>query len=982
MALDPMGYTAANRRTVKLMVEQAAPLFEDGSAPMFMNMATAVIEVAVGKLFYAIAPIGDPNAGKKRLFLRVNTAPYYEDQGDAAAPGSQAQIDAAAALNQAAVEAVEARQDDVEFTLSGALSSSSYRPTPADGADLPIDTYFLAPNAGDTGAVWVYRRVDGAPGYLAIHRQEFSADQIADGEAKVSMTAVERVRLSEVSQNLSAQTIAGRTVTPTAGTSALGGRTSAVNAPRAVRERCFKIEVQTSAAGTIKVNRQTRSDTTMTVVESIVVAVVAGLNTLTEAQLGSDFWFNPGDYLGFDHPNGILDATSTSTDSVGYYTAVGSLTTYEAASPNAGRIEVRGFFTSQAVTKASQDALSGRIDANANTVALVSAITARGLGDSTRIGRQSDAVAATANTSRTYYLPSAARANDGYLSELRVWANAAGTVAIKVGTSDGTNINQVTSKAVRLAAGLNVLTPSDFGVIPVAASAFVGIYTPIGVVGVTASSTDSVGYYTAVGDVASVPLSSLTTLRLEIAYRVQQYGASAQDTPLARWKRNYRGLEQPPKLMSVPPTLTIGAADAVSAITGAANAAVNVGRDDARLTKVGATFTDTLSVYKNAAYSGARIRFKLAGSKFEMRLFTGSVGRGVSVKVDGEYIRTSPWPAGMLDSTNHLALVDFGTNALTYTGIDVYAIGNGGSGYIAGDIITLAGGTFTVPMRIIVTKVASGVITGAKIYDPGSYTAVPAHGSNMAQASATGAGTGAQIRPIWTKRLSTKKMREIEITLDAGTRFGGLNIEANATLLPWPEQAVYGRWMIVGDSYTSHAQCDHPAANYAAQLACKLGVHDAYWRVGYSGIGWIIGGPTNVGIDDLTSYVTGNAPDVVVVFMGGNDETFGSSTASVQAKVTSWGNAVHAALPNVKLVIVPAWTCGAAVNSAILAGAAAIADQARVRSIDIRTRDIYTNDGTGEDFRSTDDNHPGQPGMDYLAQAVAPFVAAAVQEMV
>ena len=89
MGLEPMGYTAANRRTIKLMVEQAAPLFEDGSAPMFMNMATAIIEVAVGKLFYAIAPIGDPNAGKKRLFLRVNTAPYYEDQGDAAAPATQ-----------------------------------------------------------------------------------------------------------------------------------------------------------------------------------------------------------------------------------------------------------------------------------------------------------------------------------------------------------------------------------------------------------------------------------------------------------------------------------------------------------------------------------------------------------------------------------------------------------------------------------------------------------------------------------------------------------------------------------------------------------------------------------------------------------------------------------------------------------------------------------------------------------------------------
>jgi hypothetical protein len=91
-----------------------------------------------------------------------------------------------------ALGAVTARQDNVEAELSGALSSSAYRPTPEDGADLPIGTYFLSPNAGDAGAVWVYQRVAGAPGYLAINRQEFSADQIADGTDKVSMTVGER----------------------------------------------------------------------------------------------------------------------------------------------------------------------------------------------------------------------------------------------------------------------------------------------------------------------------------------------------------------------------------------------------------------------------------------------------------------------------------------------------------------------------------------------------------------------------------------------------------------------------------------------------------------------------------------------------------------------------------------------------------------------------------------------------------------------
>lgn len=926
----------------------------NAASPYYPTIAAATTDsaLAVGDQYQSDdtdAVTTHPN--ERRYYIKTGVSPFWQDVG----PGPIVV------------------GDDV------ALLKGGYR-TVADAAArdaIPADrrSAGMQVRLADTEAIYVLGED------LETWTQQ-TADSFADGAGKVMMTTAERQALSETVDGLSSYTTGGRSSTPVSGT-ALGGRTSAMNAARAVRERCYKVEVYCQAAGTIKIDRQTRSASTMTVVESKTVNVVAGLNTFTEADLGASFWFNPGDYPGFDHPNGILAATSTSTDGIGYYSGVGSVTSYTAASTTPGRIEARFFFVSQAVTTASQAANSARIDANAKKIEVLNAIEARGLGNQTNLGRTSSPVAATAISARTYYLPATARTNDGYLEQAEIWANEAGTIGIKVGVSDGTNINQTSTLTIALAAGLNVLTTDQIGYIPVAAVAMLGVYTPIGVVGVTATSTDSVGYYTATGDVTAVPLSSLTTPRLEVRFKVRQFASIALDTPIARWKRNYRGLDGVPKLMaSGAPTLTIGAADAVSAITGAANASVNVGRDDARLTKVGATFTDTLSVYKNATYSGARIRFLYAGSRFEMRLLTGNVGRGVSVKVDGEYIRTAPWPPGMLNSTNHLVLLDFGTNVLAYTGIDVFAIGNGGSGYAAGDIITLAGGTFTVPMRIIVTKVASGVITGAKVYDAGNYTAVPANNTNMAQASTTGAGTGAQIRPIWTKRLSAKKLREVEITLDAGTRFGGLNIETNATLLPWPEQSPYGRWMIVGDSYADYAQCDHPGGNYAAQLAWKLGVHDAYWRVGYSGIGWLVGGPTSAGIDDLTSYVTGNSPDAVLVFLGGNDETFGSSASAVQAKVTSWCNAVHAALPNVRLVIVPAWTCGAAMNSAILAGVAAVTDQSRVRAIDIRARDIYTNDGTGEDFRTTDDNHPGQPGHDYLAAAVSPLVAAAVQDMI
>lgn len=105
MGLEPMGYTAANRRTIKLMVEQAAPLFEDGSAPMFMVMADAIAAMAVGKLFYAIAPEGavDPDSdrdvsGEKRLYLRTALVPFFADQGEAASPASRPMVTRAAAV--------------------------------------------------------------------------------------------------------------------------------------------------------------------------------------------------------------------------------------------------------------------------------------------------------------------------------------------------------------------------------------------------------------------------------------------------------------------------------------------------------------------------------------------------------------------------------------------------------------------------------------------------------------------------------------------------------------------------------------------------------------------------------------------------------------------------------------------------------------------------------------------------------------------
>lgn len=71
----------------------------------------------------------------------------------------------------------------------------------------------------------------------------------------------------------------------------------------------------------------------------------------------------------------------------------------------------------------------------------------------------------------------------------------------------------------------------------------------------------------------------------------------------------------------------------------------------------------------------------------------------------------------------------------------VTAINNGGTGYHAGDVITLAGGTFSTAIQIRVLAVSAGVITNASVLNPGIYTVLPAYPAS--QGSTTGTGTGA-----------------------------------------------------------------------------------------------------------------------------------------------------------------------------------------------------------------------------------------------
>jgi hypothetical protein len=70
-----------------------------------------------------------------------------------------------------------------------------------------------------------------------------------------------------------------------------------------------------------------------------------------------------------------------------------------------------------------------------------------------------------------------------------------------------------------------------------------------------------------------------------------------------------------------------------------------------------------------------------------------------------------------------------------------------GSGYAAGDTITLAGGTSTTATVITVDTVSGGAIATYTITTAGNYSALPT--SPVSQASTSGSGTGATFNVLW-----------------------------------------------------------------------------------------------------------------------------------------------------------------------------------------------------------------------------------------
>jgi hypothetical protein len=79
------------------------------------------------------------------------------------------------------------------------------------------------------------------------------------------------------------------------------------------------------------------------------------------------------------------------------------------------------------------------------------------------------------------------------------------------------------------------------------------------------------------------------------------------------------------------------------------------------------------------------------------------------------------------------------TGTVTSLGGVSATIAGGGTGYTAGNVLTVVGGTFSSASTITVNTVSGGVITGATLTNGGTYTVIPANPVSVTGGSGTGA---------------------------------------------------------------------------------------------------------------------------------------------------------------------------------------------------------------------------------------------------
>lgn len=476
---------------------------------------------------------------------------------------------------------------------------------------------------------------------------------------------------------------------------------------------------------------------------------------------------------------------------------------------------------------------------------------------------------------------------------------------------------------------------------------------------------------------------------------IYKFDLARRERLLKRWIRNQLRVGPRYGVMASPPTVTMqGASSTVNAST---SGNVSHRFDNAALTHIGnavindgtnrgvgssITFADDS---KSASNSPIRTRFRTDAPAFEA-CFRGTQFAQIGLISEDEYgtrdFRKVVFPN---DGNPHYVKFDFGTNTRTYRLAQINK-NAGGSGYVVGDQITLAGGTFSTAAVVTVIQVSSGAISAIEVSNPGAYSV---SATTFTQASTTGAGTGATFNaPVWSAQFTQRKMRRIELIWHgSGQKFYGINVDSQSTVLPYPVNALMPKFAFIGDSITNGTYLDYPGAHIGLSIAQHLGVADRAEINAIGGTGWATvnttitpNGPAWNDARRVADFIALDA-DVYVWWGSQNDASAGSSavTAAVQSVVSQ----VKAAVPKSLHVglgpIVVSGAPGDDLSAAVAAGFAALNPSWALYTNSVAEQWLSgtgkitgeTTTGNKDFYLSSDGAHPAQPGQDYLATIAA-----------
>lgn len=329
---------------------------------------------------------------------------------------------------------------------------------------------------------------------------------------------------------------------------------------------------------------------------------------------------------------------------------------------------------------------------------------------------------------------------------------------------------------------------------------------------------------------------------------------------------------------------------------------------------------------------------------------------------------------------------DFGNDTQGFELVQALTPSAGGTGYVIGDEITLAGGVGTKAVVTVTGVGGGGAVSNCYVKTRGAYSTRPT--GTITQDSTTGAGTGFQITSVqWGSTHTSRKMRKLEMYIKGGVRFRGINVDTNSIVLPWDIPKHLPRLVVCGDSQSAGTYLKSAFGNMATRIAHRLGLGDSYAISAQGGTGWNTNNGNNLKWSDprrIADLIALNGD--IYLFVGSQNDT---QNAALQAAIEASLETILTAKPDALIVgIGNVLSSGSAFTKAAFDAVASRSD--RVAYIDNVTVPWIT--GTGsitapagagnrDYYMSSDGQHLDGPGIDFFADIGAEQVFQTIAQM-